>query len=555
MPRFQSDKLFLAGVLVLLLPSGAFAQQQAPAGSAAPAPAASAAPDSEPKITTKGVEGDYLRSLHTRIHYRFANKFIEDVAAKRPKTDPLNNPSLRTEVNFGVRWDGTVTDAVVTEKSALPAFDQAAIAAIRGERAKYPTPPAELFGDDGVAHFSWVFARDNNLCGVGAVRRIEAPLAQALPRLFLQGRLKEALMRAARDTRAGSPQAMTTFAQAWLARPQGDPVAEARAAAALFQHGDPTTRAKAIERLKPALRRKDTLAIAAPALGAVAGANPTDFDAAAVCDLIGGPKAILEGEPEQRELALLALRDSRVHLPAESPCAKALNDLVVDTAAHGSLRALALGALVAGGTPPPAKVVRESMEERDALVRAAAVTAFGKPGSGRPALYRLQPLLQDPVPDVRAAVAAALVRACGDIALPFVQPLFKEKDDRPLLALAPELGHLKSPESADMLGKLTARPGPQMKLAVTRALVERKDDKGRAMRTTALDAIRKDSYASPELRAIRLCRGHPRRAAQAEPRSGRRPAGVQGPAAREAACGGDRLAGRPVRPDVARNRG
>ena len=53
-----------------------------------------------------------------------------------------------------------------------------------------------------------------------------------------------------------------------------------------------------------------------------------------------------------------------------------------------------------------------------------------------------------------------------------------------------------------MLGKMTARPGPQMKLAVTRALVERKDDKGRAMRTTALDAIRKDTYASPELRAI-----------------------------------------------------
>jgi len=68
--------------------------------------------------------------------------------------------------------------------------------------------------------------------------------------------------------------------------------------------------------------------------------------------------------------------------------------------------------------------------------------------------------------------------------------------------MAPELGHLKSPESADMLAKMMARPGPQLRLAVTRALVDRKDDKGRAMRTTALDAIRRDSYASPELRAI-----------------------------------------------------
>ena len=502
MPRIQSDKLFLAGLL-LLIPSGARAQQQqAPAAPVAtPAPAARAAPDSEPKITAKGVEGDYLRSLHTRLHYRFANKFIEDVAAKRPPTDPLNNPALRTEVNFGIRWDGTVTDAVVTEKSAVPAFDQAAVAAVRGERAKYPTPPAELFGDDGVAHFSWTFARNNDLCGVGAVRRVEAPLAQALPRLFLQGRLKEAMMRAARDTRAGSPQAMSTFAQAWLERPQGDPLAEARAGTALFRYGDKRARAKALERLKPALRRKDTLVVVAPALGAVASEPATDFDAAAVCDLIG-PKSISEGEPEQRELALLALRDSRVHLPAESPCAKALNDLVVDTAAHGTLRALAIETLVAGGAPPPAKVLRESMEDKDALVRAAAVTAFGKPGAGRPALYRLQPLLQDPVPDVRAAVAAALVRSNGDTALPFVQPLFKEKDDRPLQAMAPELGHLKSPESADMLGKMMTRPGPQLRLAVTRALVERKDDKGRAMRTTALESIRKDSHAAPELRAI-----------------------------------------------------
>jgi len=115
MPRLQSDKLFLVGLL-LILPSAGRAQQQQ-------APAARAAPDSEPKNTAKGVEGDYLRALHTRIHYRFANKFIEDVAAKRPPTDPLNNPALRTEVNFGIRWDGTVTDAIVAEKSAVPAFE------------------------------------------------------------------------------------------------------------------------------------------------------------------------------------------------------------------------------------------------------------------------------------------------------------------------------------------------------------------------------------------------------------------------------------------------
>ena len=126
MPRIQGDNLFLAGLLLLC-----HLGRRAAAGAGAPR---GPRPRERAKITGKGVEGDYLRSLHTRIHYRFANKFIEDVAAKRPKTDPLNNPSLRTEVNFGVRWDGTVTDAIVTEKSGLPAFDQAAIAAIRGEK-------------------------------------------------------------------------------------------------------------------------------------------------------------------------------------------------------------------------------------------------------------------------------------------------------------------------------------------------------------------------------------------------------------------------------------
>ena len=251
MPRIQGSPLRLAGSPLRFAAGARAPQPHAPAPPAPAAPAAPA-PTSEPKITVQGVEGDYLRSVHTRIHYRFANKFIEDVAAKRPKTDPLNNPALRTEVNFGVRWDGTVTDAIVAEKSGVPAFDQAAVDAVRGHNAKYPPPAAELFGDDGVAHFSWVFARNNDLCGLGAVRRIEAPLAQALPRLFIQGRYKEALMRAARDSRTGSPEAMTTFALAWLQRPQGDQIAEARAAAALFRYGDKKMRAKAVERLKPA---------------------------------------------------------------------------------------------------------------------------------------------------------------------------------------------------------------------------------------------------------------------------------------------------------------
>jgi len=145
-----------------------------------------------------------------------------------------------------------------------------------------------------------------------------------------------------------------------------------------------------------------------------------------------------------------------------------------------------------------AQIVRD----KDATVRAAAATAFAKPGAGRGALYRLQPLLQDSSPDVRAAAAGGLVRACGDLALPYVQPLLKERDDRALVAMAPELGHLKSPESANLLAKMMARPGGELRLAVTRGLAERKDDPGKELREKAFESIRHDSYASAELRGV-----------------------------------------------------
>jgi len=473
----------------------------APAGAPAAAPPPAAAP-AEPKITVTGPEGDYLRSLHTRIHYRFATGFIEGIAAKAPPNDPLNNQGLRTEVYFGIRWDGSVSDALVNQKSGVDAFDKAALNSLRDEHTRYSPPPAELFGDDGIAHFRWVFARNHNLCGEGSVRRIEAPLAQALPQLFVQGRIKEALLRAARDSRTGSPDAFNQFALAWLERPQADPVIDARAAAALLRYGDKKMRTKAFTRIKPALARKDTAVIAGPALGALAASGAPELDAAGFCDIAGGAKAIREGEPAAREQAMVFLRDSGVKLPQESPCVKTLTEVAGEHGTPGRLRALAIATLVATTGSAPGKLLRESMEDKDPTVRAAAATAFAKPGAGRPALYRLQPLLQDSSADVRAAVAGAMVRACGDLALPFVQPLLKERDDRALVAMAPELGRLKSPESADLLAKMMTRPGGELRLAVTRGLVDRKDDQGKALRAKAFESIRHDAYASAELRGL-----------------------------------------------------
>ena len=493
--------------LAVLLPHGTASAADPttpPAGAAAPPPAppAPAAETGEPAITVPGPEGDYLRALHTRIHFRFAHGFINAVAAKQPASDPLNRPGLRTEVLFGLRWDGSLSDAIVNQKSGVDGFDQAALAAVRPDSARYPPPPADLFGDDGVAHFHWVFARNRNLCGEGSVRRVEAPLAQALPRLFVQGRIKEALLRAARDARAGSGDAVGAFAQTWLDRPQLDPATDARAAGALLRYGDKRMRGKALARIKPALARKETAAIAGAALGAFASSGAAELDPAGFCELVGGVKALREGEPAAREQAMVLLRDSGVHMPPESPCARTLAEVAGEAGAPGRVRALALATLISTTGSAPGKLVRESMEDKDPAVRAAGATAFAKPGAGRPSLHRLQPLLQDSSPDVRAAVAGALVRACGELALPFVQPMLKERDDRALVAMAPELGHLKSPESADLLAKMMTRPGGELRLAVTRGLAERKDDPGKALKAKAFETIRHDAYASPELRGL-----------------------------------------------------
>jgi hypothetical protein len=68
-----------------------------------------------------GVEGDYLRALHERIHWRWARVFIDAVASARPPGDPLNNPALRTEIYLHVRWDGTPADLTLVKSSGQPA--------------------------------------------------------------------------------------------------------------------------------------------------------------------------------------------------------------------------------------------------------------------------------------------------------------------------------------------------------------------------------------------------------------------------------------------------
>jgi TonB family protein len=448
---------------------------------------AAAAQESEPAITVPGVEGDYLRKLHTTIHYRWNHGFLEQVAQLRPSTDPINNMSLSAEVLFTIRWDGSPAEVSLSRSSGVKAFDQAALGVVRGEGGKYPVPPLAAFGDDGVAHFRWVFARNHLLCSEAEVRRREDRLEDALPRLFIQGRVKEALLRVTRYMEEGDTNAMAVFARSWLQRPLPDRAADANAAAALARTGDQ----RQVSRLRPALFKADTVVIAAQGLAAL------KVDVCAMVDPV-----LKVREPESFEIALTALREAK---PAPGgPCFATLTAIVDDAAAPKPMRAAALKTLAVLDRDGARKRMFGLLTDPAPELRVAAVTALARPGGGRPLLYKLEPLLKDSSNEVRAAAAAAMIRSCGELSFDYVRPLFKSNDDRPIAAMVAPLGELASPQSIELMEKIEKRANPAVREEIIRALANRKDERGRAMFKPLADAAKKSPYTSIELRNLLL---------------------------------------------------
>ena len=227
----------------------------------------------EPKITVPGAEGDYLRTLHTRIHFRFATRFIDGVAAKQPaERSAESTRPARRDLTSAFAGTAACRTLVVNQKSGVDGVRQGGRSPrIRDRgRTRYSPPPAELFGDDGVAHFRWVFARNHNLCGEGSVRRVEAPLAQALPPPVRPGadQGSAAARGARRPRRIGRRVRTCSRWPGWNGRRRIQRPTPARrrrcSATATRRCGR-----RRSPRIKPALARKETAAIAGPALGAL----------------------------------------------------------------------------------------------------------------------------------------------------------------------------------------------------------------------------------------------------------------------------------------------
>ena len=339
------------------------------------------------------------------------------------------------------------------------------------------------------------------------MRRFEAPLKDALPRLFVQGRTKEALLRAVRYNANGDTTAVSEFARAYLARPFPDQAVDLRAAAALALAGDSPPGQPAQAGHQP----RDTVPLAAPALAAI------KVD---VCALVA-PR-LTPGNPERRSprwrCAASGPSCPRPHLVSRRSAALQKNDAV-----PVAERAEMLGTLAVLTPGNVRKQAVNALGDSDAKMRAAGARAFARPGGGRPTLYRLQPLLADASADVRAEAAAGMVRACGDLANDYLLPLFKARDVQPLAAMAPELGKASSPASADLLAKIQKRPEAELKLPVLAALANRQDPAGKALFEPLAQAVKKDPYASPEARRIVYANAERRRA---------QGAGGQGPVVR-----------------------
>jgi hypothetical protein len=415
----------------------------------------------EPALGGTGIEHEYLRLLHERVHPRWAGNFLRLAAGTLPASDQVNDPARATTVDMILAADGQIVAIEVSKGSGFAGFDDAAQEVLR-DSIPFPSAAVDVRSDDGQVHLRWIFARDERRCSQVTVLHTEEPLAIAVPKLMRAGREAEVLrrLRVARDAGTAVDGYVTTMATAWLKAAIDRPHTTVEVADMLATMGDPA----GIRWLKSAVKRPELAAAAGRALAAhhepvcpiVRGAFGSD----------GQPAA---GLPEQQSAAL-ALANA-----GEADCAPGLIALLTNGKARVEARVAAAVALGPIATDDAKKALSEASKEGSgpAALRAAALLAATRPGSGRGRVFALVGPLRDPVPDLRAAAAAGIVRAGGNSNLDDLYVVFKDNDPRPATAVALELDHLRTPEATALLVRLLKRPHVPVQLAAARALINR----------------------------------------------------------------------------------
>jgi TonB family protein len=449
---------------------------------------ARAAAVQEPAIAGTGKDADYLRSVHARIHPNWVEGYLRmsPYSALGPVTS-----EREVTVRVAVRWDGTIEAANVEKRSDSADFDAAALNAVLVS-APFP-PPVEVLGDDGLAHLRWRMARDFRLCSQGEVVRVEFPIQMALPNLTARGMLEEAVRRMhdqlGRQGWSGGD-FLTPFARQWLTRPNLSTDLDTRAAAALALGGD-RKQSAILEKSLNLTQVSPIAAVALDRLGADLGAL---LDRVATSD-----------PASSRTRAMVAA--IRAVPTAASRCAGCLEGLVAalrDPRQPAGVRAQMIEIL--GRFEPRPEAVAAALSQALAdpapLVRGAAMLANLPAGHTHVGVLRMAALLHDPAPEIRAAAAAGVLRAGGEAGLEQLYLLGRDKDARPLMAAAAELGHMSSEDSAAFLGRLLKRPEKNVRLAVVRALAARSDAAARKLVEPILARARANAAEDPAIREM-----------------------------------------------------
>ncbi|MBC8133401.1 MAG: TonB family protein [Deltaproteobacteria bacterium] len=460
----------------------------APAVSASPAlsPSASrpAAQKAEPAITIPGAVGDYVRAVHSRLHARWTQDFVQTVSATHPADHPLNVLSHQVTLAMTIRWDGTVAERSVKKSSGSPEFDRAAMDIAR-KSAPYPLPSVDVISDDSFAHLEWTFARDHRACAAGAqLTRVDDPLEVSLPRLIVNNRIAEALRRISQSGAGANGAGLDRFARLYLGRTVPDPVQDVAASFALAEAGDRTQ----VPRLRAALASAPTADLAAR------GLQKLGVD---ICETVR--ETISGGSAAARSIAMGAVRSVAKSGGDIGACRTSLTGTLTDSQQPTASRLLALDTLIAFMPAAAVRpIVMATIEDKDPAVRGVALLASVRKGAGRPEMYRLAPLLRDKAVEVRGAASAGMVRAGGDTALDQLYLLARETDPRPGTWVAAELAHMSTRSSAEFLGKMLKKSNLPVQVAAAHALAGRKDAPARS----ELDAAKTDDRIPKEVRAI-----------------------------------------------------
>ena len=444
--------------------------------------AADKLPEAPLAAAGSGPEAGYLKVLHGHIHRRWADNFLRLAGEKLPAINPLNQPGLTAEADIVVAPDGQLISARITRASGFLGFDDAILEVLR-DSVPYPTPPPAARSDDERFHAHWVFARDQRRCAGVTPTRTYDPVEVALPKLLRSGRRDEALKRVSMTRGAGQPAdpMFTLLAADWIKAAIHEPWATVRMARLLAERGDDAGN----KWLMNAVRRPELAADAGSALVVVK---------APLCPLV---KAWFESDNwSDHQMAAVALATS-----PDPACAPGLVKLLQNTKAQPAARAAAAVALGSIESDEARKALSAAAKEENTAVpvRAAAMLALIKPNAGRPKVIAMEKYLRDPVPEMRAAAAAGVVRAGGSTNLDDLYVLFKDDDVRPALAALKELERVPSEEATKLIARLARRPQIEVQKAAAALLVRRN---ARDYYVTLKPFL--EPKSDPELRALAL---------------------------------------------------